>query len=62
MLHEAKYQIEIIKLRLLSNDISHGEAKELAKPFIDEINEKSKEIAKKYNKKPKLISFAGFMR
>jgi hypothetical protein len=57
-----KEQLEIIKLRLLTNDISFKQAKELSKEYIDNINNKSKEIAKKYNQRPKLINFAGIIR
>lgn len=57
-----KEQLEIIKLRLLYKDITYKQAKELSKEYIDNINKKSKEIAKKYNQKPRLITFAGIMR
>jgi hypothetical protein len=42
--------------------ISRSEAKQEIQPYIDYFNAKSKEIAKKYNQKPKLISFAVFVR
>lgn len=57
-----KEQLEIIKLRLLTNDISYKQAQELAKEYIDSINNKSREIAKKYNQKAKLINFSSLMR
>lgn len=31
-------------------------------PYVDRFNEKSKEIAKKFNQRPKTISVAKFMR
>ena len=42
--------------------ITRLEAKEMIMPFIKLYNEKSKQIAKKYNMKPRYISFAGFIR
>lgn len=31
-------------------------------PYIDACNEKSKELAKKYNQRPKLVTVMGFLR
>ena len=42
--------------------ITRDEAKEMIMPFIKLYNEKSKQIAKKYNMKPRYISFVGFIR
>lgn len=42
--------------------ISRKEAKEKIEPYIEIFNLKAVEIAKKYNLKPKKISFAGFVR
>lgn len=42
--------------------ITRNEAKELIMPYIKLYNEKSKQIAKKYNMKPRYISFVGFVR
>lgn len=42
--------------------ITYGRAKEMAKPHLDAMNEKSKEIAKRLGVKPKLINFTSFMR
>jgi len=39
-----------------------GGAKEMAKPHIDAINDKSREIAEKYGVKPKLVAFHNFVR
>lgn len=50
-------QIRILKLKVVNGELSYNEAEKLAKPLIDKTNEKIKMIAKKYNKKPKLISF-----
>ena len=42
--------------------IDYDKAKEMAQPHIDAINEKAKEIAKKYGVKPRLVGFHSFMR
>ena len=42
--------------------IDYDKAKEMAKPHIDAINQKSREIAKKYNAKPRLVGFHNFIR
>lgn len=42
--------------------ISREQAKAEIDPYINLFNKKSKELAKKYNQKPKLISFASFVR
>lgn len=55
-------EIQLIKLSLMSKEITYDEAKKLAKPFIDIINNKSKEIAKKYNQKCRKVTFSGLMR
>lgn len=41
---------------------SREEAKENIIPYLDFINNKSKEIAKKYNQRHKKISFANYVR
>ncbi|MDA3973282.1 hypothetical protein PF023_04425 [Enterococcus thailandicus] len=45
-----------------SNLISRDEAMERIDPFVKAYNKKSKEIAKKYNQRPKTISIASFLR
>lgn len=45
-----------------SNLISRDEAKKRIEPFIEAYNKKSKEVAKKYNQKPKMISLISFLR
>jgi len=42
--------------------IDFDRAREMAKPHIDAINEKSKEIAKKHGVKPRLVGFHNFVR
>lgn len=52
------------KARMLyrSNLISREEAVKDIQPFIETFNAKSKEIAKKYNQRPKTISVISFLR
>lgn len=42
--------------------ITREQAKERIQPYLDAVNEKSKEISKKYGKKHKDVSFIGFIR
>ena len=42
--------------------ISYSEAISSIKPYIDEVNIKSKELAKKYNQRPRLVQISSFMR
>lgn len=42
--------------------ISQKEAQGMIMPWIDAANEKSRELAKKYNLRPRLINFAAFVR
>ncbi|MGG1571575.1 hypothetical protein [Fictibacillus sp. NRS-1165] len=44
------------------NKISRKEAAEKIMPYINEFNERSKSIAKKYGRRPQVISFAKFCR
>jgi polyhydroxyalkanoate synthesis regulator phasin len=51
-----------IDLWLKMGAIDYDQAKEMAKPHINAINEKSKEIAKKHGIKPRLMGFHNFVR
>jgi len=42
--------------------IDFDKARKMAKPHIDAINEKSREIAKKHGVKPRLVGFHNFVR
>jgi hypothetical protein len=55
-------EIQPIKCMFIAKEINYEEAKKLAKPIIDAYNEKAKVIAKKYNKKPIKLQFAGLFR
>ena len=54
--------LQNIRILLLSGAISYDKAKKLSALHLNAFNTKAKEIAKKHNVNPKLISFAGFMR
>lgn len=55
-------KIADIKRRMVAKEISYEEAKAEAQPVIDRINAKAAEIAKKYNKRAKKLSFSEIMR
>lgn len=57
-----RQDIEEIKIALACGFISYEEAKIEAKPILDKINKKGKEIAKKYGKKYYPITFTEIMR
>lgn len=57
-----RQQIEDIKGKLLVGVYNYDQAKELAMPIINEMNEKAVIIAKKFNKKHKKFSFAALIR
>ena len=61
---ETKYREEIMRIKRLleRSEISYTEAKSLASPIIEEMNQKAKEIAKKHNKRFTPFSFAMLMR
>ncbi len=59
---EHKQEMDNIKMWLHTGAISYQKAEEMAKPHLDAMNEKAKEIAKKCGVKPKLFNFASFMR
>lgn len=50
------------KMNLIHGEISYSEAVEMVKPYIDEVNKKSIEIAKKYGMKPKKTSVRSYLR
>lgn len=59
---ELRNKAEEARRSYRSNLINRDEAIERINPFIEAYNTKSKEIAKKYNQRPKTISVASFLR
>lgn len=60
-----KLYTEAMNYKVLYNSgkCTREEAKEHIMPYLDFVNSKSKEIAKKYNMKPKpIVSFVSFIR
>jgi len=55
-------ELRNIDLWVKMGAIDFEKAKEMAKPHIDAINNKSKEIAKKHGVKPRLVGFHNFVR
>lgn len=65
MINEAKQnreKIEAIRVQLSHGVITYEQAKKQAEPIIASINARAKEIAKKYNQRPRLVSFNEIMR
>ena len=59
---ELKQKAENAKYLYRKNAINRETAKEEIMPYIEAYNEKSLEIAKKYNQKVKKLTFASFVR
>ena len=57
-----KSEGEKAKILLWNGEIDLKEAKNKVKPYIDMVNEKSRELAKRYNQKPRLVSATSFLR
>ena len=55
-------ELKNIDMWLKIGAINYDNAKKLAQPHIDAINDKSREIAKKYNVKPRIVGFHNFVR
>lgn len=45
-----------------SNLIDQSEAKKMITPYLDAVNKKAVEIAKKYGMKPRKVQFRSFVR
>lgn len=56
--HKAKQA----KVLLAIGEITLEEAKEQARPFIDQANKKAVELAKKFQVRPKLMNLSSFLR
>ncbi|MDI7225281.1 hypothetical protein [Leptospira santarosai] len=59
---ESRYQIQIIRLQLLSKEISYEKARELATPHLKNLNEIGRRIATKHNRRHYPLTFTGMMR
>jgi hypothetical protein len=61
-MNDAKYQLDIIRMKLLSGEIPYDEAKKEAAPHLEAVNEKAAEIARKHGKKPHKFTFSEMMK
>ncbi|MDR1074023.1 MAG: hypothetical protein LBL45_10180 [Treponema sp.] len=55
-------ELRNIQMWMMTGAVTYDRAKELAAPHLDALNARAKEIAKKHGAKPRLITFASFMR
>ena len=55
-------ELQNIKAWLCQGAITYDKAKEMAKPHIEALNERAKEIAVKRGIRPRKVTFAAFMR
>lgn len=60
--HRNRTTIESIRGRMLRGEITHTEAKAEAKPIIDAMNARAKELAKEYGVRFKPMTFEALMR
>ena len=59
---ELKTKAEEYRFLYKTGQVSREEAKEVIMLYLDAINNKSKELAKKYNQKYKPVTLASFLR
>lgn len=60
---EAMAKAREIVFLVNTGQLSYDDGKKAAMPYLDIINARSKEIAKKYNQRPtNIVSFAGLRR
>ena len=59
---QAVISLKNIKMWLCQGAITYDQAKEMARPHIEDFNKKASAIAKKHGVKPRQINFASFMR
>lgn len=61
-IEEARAQAELFRNRYISGELTRGEAENGIKPYQKLFNERSAELAAKYNQKPKRFSMSEFLR
>jgi len=62
MNNQALQKLEEIKILLKTGQIDYDQAEEMARASLLELNARMEVIAKKFNKKSRLVTFSGFMR
>ncbi len=55
-------KLQEIKVLLKTGQITYDEAKEMAMPYIEKINQKIDDLSKKFKMSARTISFSSFMR
>lgn len=55
-------ELDAIRVQLCYGVITYDEAEELAEPWLERLNAKAKEVAKKYGKKFHAFTFIEIMR
>jgi hypothetical protein len=61
-IEELKSKAEQAKFLYRTRQITREEAQAEIVPYLEQFNIKSKEVAKKYGVKPKLVNFVGWIR
>lgn len=61
-INELRAQAEHYRTLYRMGAVDVAKAKEMINPYIEAVNEKSKQLAKQYNVKPKFVSFGGYCR
>jgi hypothetical protein len=59
---ELRNEINQVRLSYLSGLLTREDSLKILKPLVDEYNEKSKKIAKKYNRRFVKLSLIGILR
>ena len=59
---ELRKDAELYRAMYITNQCTREEAKEHILPYLDQVNETSFDIAKKFNQKPKKVFFASYVR
>lgn len=55
-------RVTAIRMAMTNKATTYQKAKELAQPYLDTLNERAKDIAKRFGKKPQKLQFAGLAR
>lgn len=61
-MEDLKIQAEKARILYNSGQITREEAKRQIQPYLDALNAKAKELAVKYNQKPKKVEFGYYVR
>lgn len=62
MNQELRAKAEEAKQLYRIGKMTREDAQQIIVPYLEAVNNKSKELAKKYDQKPKLVTFAAYLR